>query len=178
MFPRHGELFPPRYLPKVPLDRRVFAFAVDFGAVSLFSLAGGSSLVIPLFILAWLGLRVLVVEKTRGQSLGRWLFDIKVADPRSGATPGFQELFKRETLTGISALLALIGLINLSPTNGLILIAPIPLLLDCGFAFTDAEYRQAFHDRFVGTVMVQTRRGYSLDIKLKKLFAQASRRVK
>ncbi|MGA7932738.1 MAG: RDD family protein [Kovacikia sp.] len=160
------------------MDRRIAAFAVDFGTASLFSSVGGQGLLIPLFILTWLGLRVVWVEKNRGQSLGRWLFDIKVADFRLGSTPGLQALFQRESMAGIAALFLLIGLVNLSPTNGFILIAPIPLLADCSYALTDSEYRQAFHDRIARTLMVQTRRGYSLDLKLKKLFAQASRRVK
>jgi len=50
--------------------------------------------------------------------------------------------------------------------------------VDCGFAFVDNDFRQAFHDRIASTVVIQTRRGYSLDIKLKKIVAAASRRVK
>ena len=37
---------------------------------------------------------------------------------------------------------------------------------------------QAFHDRIARTVVAQTRRGYSLDLKVKKLIAQSRQRVK
>lgn len=160
------------------MERRVAAFAVDFGAVSLLSLLGGRGGYMLLFLLAWFGLRVILVVKNRGQSLGRWAFDIKVVDPKYRAIPGLLALCKREAITGLGALFVLIGLVSLSPTNGLILLAPIPLLVDCGFAFTDTEYRQAYHDRLARTVVVQTRRGYSLDIKVKNLFALARRRMK
>ncbi len=160
------------------MSRRVAAFVVDFGAVSLLSSLAGSNLYIFLFLFFWLGLRVVIVQNNRGQSLGRWAFDTRLLDPKYGSTPGLLELFKREVITGVGCLLVLIGLVNLSPTNGFILIAPIPLLVDCGFAFTDLENRQAFHDRLCRTITVQTRRGYSLDIKLKKMFAQGNKRMK
>ena len=131
-----------------------------------------------LFLTAWFGLRVILVSKNRGQSLGRWAFDMKLIDPKFRATPGLAELTKREALIGIGAWLVWLGLANLSPTNGFILFAPLPLLVDCGFAFTDEDYRQAFHDQIARTVVVQTRRGYSLDIKAKRLFAQVRRRMK
>ncbi|PSB33646.1 RDD family protein [Stenomitos frigidus] len=167
-----------RRFPRVPNDRRVAAFAIDFGAASLLSTLGGASSIIPLYILSWYGLRVILVVKNQGQSLGRWALDIKVLDPKLRSLPGLLELTKRETLTGLGSLLILLGLVNLSPTNGLILVAPIPLFIDCGLAFLDTEFRQAWHDRLARTVVVQTRRGYSLDIKVKKIFAQLSDRVK
>lgn len=173
-----GELVGPRRLPRVPIERRVAAFAVDFGAAALLSAIGGASLYIPLFILVWFGLRVVVVLKNRGQSLGRWAFDMKVVDPNYRSIPTLKELCKREAITGLGALLLLIGLVNVSPTNGWILVTPIPLLADCGVAFADDEYRQAFHDRVARTVVAQTRRGYSLDLKVKKLIAQSRQRVK
>lgn len=173
-----SDLGSPQRFPRVPNDRRVAAFAIDFGAASLLSTLGGSSAVIPLFILSWYGLRVILVAKNQGQSLGRWALDMKVLDPRTRSRPGLLELTKRETLTGLESLLLLLGLVNLSPTNGLILVAPIPLLIDCGLAFLDDDFRQAWHDRLAHTVIVQTRRGYSLDIKVKRIFAQLGDRVK
>jgi len=160
------------------MDRRVAAFAIDLSAASLLSLLLGGSLYPVIFSLAWLGLRIILVAKNKGQSLGRWALDMKIADPRFKSIPGVTALVKREALTGLGSLLVLIGLVNLSPTNGWILVAPIPLLVDCGFAFVDNDYRQAFHDRIASTVVIQTRRGYSLDIKLKKIFEEVSRRVK
>lgn len=165
-------------IPKVPLERRIGAFAIDFGAASLFSIVGGGALYIPFFIITWYALRVVLVARNRGQSLGRWALDMKVIDPKYRSIPGLLELFKRESITGLGCLLLLIGIANLSPANAWILVTPVPVLADCGFAFADEEYRQAFHDRIARTVVAQTRRGYSLDIKLKKLFADIQDRVK
>jgi uncharacterized RDD family membrane protein YckC len=168
---------PRRRIPIVPFDRRIAAFALDFGSTAFLSSFSGA-LYIPVFLALWLGMRVLVAGNNRGQSLGRWAFDLRVAELRRGATPGLLELAKREAITGFGAVLAMIGLASLGPTNGWILILPLPLLVDCGIAFADPELHQAFHDQIVRTVMVQTDRGYSLDIKVKKLIAEAQRRVK
>lgn len=168
---------PRRRIPKVPFDRRCAAFALDFGCIAILSAVSGV-LYIPVFLLLWFGMRVLGTGNNKGQSLGRWAFDMRVAEPRYGATPGLLELAKREAMTGFGALLVMVGLANLSPTNGWILILPLPLLVDCGMAFADPEFRQAFHDQIAQTVVVESRRGYSLDIKVKKLIAEAQRRVK
>lgn len=173
-----SELVLVRRFPRVPISRRIAAFAIDVLVIGLLSLLFGRQAFIVMFILLWLALRVVVVAQNKGQSLGRWAFDIKVINPKYRAVPGLLELTKREAMTGIGAALAWIGLINLSPTNGLLLVLPIPLLVDCGLAFTDDEYRQTFHDRIAQTIVIQTRRGYSLDIKLRRLFAQAGRRMK
>jgi uncharacterized RDD family membrane protein YckC len=169
---------PRRRIPKVPFDRRIAAFALDFGSIATLSAFSGGLLYIPVFLLLWLGMRVLVAGNNKGQSLGRWAFDMRVAELNYGATPGLLELAKRESMTGFGALLAMVGLASLSPTNGWILILPLPLLVDCGMAFADPEFRQAFHDQIARTVVVESRRGYSLDIKVKKLIAEAQRRVK
>jgi uncharacterized RDD family membrane protein YckC len=160
------------------MDRRVGAFAIDFATAALPSLLMGSTLYIPIFLILWFILRVFIVTQNYGQSLGRWAMDIKVVNPRFRVIPGLADLVKRESLTGVGCLLILIGLANLSPTNGFLLVAPIPLLVDCGFAFTDQDRQQAFHDRIARTIVTQSRRGYSLDIKLRQIFAQAKRRMK
>jgi hypothetical protein len=54
----------------------------------------------------------------------------------------------------------------------------LPLGVDCGWAFAEANWRQAFHDQIAGTVMIQSRRGYSLDLKLKQIVAQFQRRMR
>ena len=173
-----GELVVSQRYPRVPMDRRIGAFAIDVAVAAIPSLILGSQLYILVFIVLWVILRVFVVTGNRGQSLGRWAMDIKVVNPRYRIIPGIVPLLKREAITGFGCLLILIGWVNLSPTNGFLLVAPIPLLVDCGFAFTDEDYRQAFHDRIAGTIVTQTRRGYSLDIKLKQIFALARRRMK
>lgn len=175
--PMDAEFDAPRRFRKVPIDRRVAAFAIDCGTAALLSAIGGDASG-WLFIGVWFGLRVIVVAKNRGQSLGKWAMDIKVLDPKYRALPGLLELSKRESITGVSVLFLLIGLANVNPANPWVLATPIPLLLDCGLAFTDAEFQQSFHDRLARTVVAQTKRGYSLDLKVKNLFAQARRRMK
>jgi uncharacterized RDD family membrane protein YckC len=164
--------------PRVPMDRRIAAFAIDFGVASLVSLLLGGRLYIPVYFIFWFLLRVILVARNQGQSLGRWAMDIKVINPKFRMIPGLLNLSKREAITGIGSLLMLTGVVTLSPTNGWILISPLPLLADCGFAFSDPEYRRAFHDCIAQTILTQTRRGYSLDIKVKKLFADVRHRMR
>jgi len=38
--------------------------------------------------------------------------------------------------------------------------------------------RKAFHDRFFRTIIVSSRRGYSLDIKIKRLVAKFPRNMR
>lgn len=173
-----GELNPTGRYVRVPMERRVAAFAIDFGVAALPSLLLGSSLYIPTFIILWAVLRVFLVVQNRGQSIGRWAMDMKLVNPRFRVIPSLVDLGKREAMTGFGGLLILIGLATLSPTNGFLLVAPVPLLVDCSFAFTDTNNRQAFHDRVARTIIVQSGRGYSLDIKIKQIFAEAKRRVK
>jgi uncharacterized RDD family membrane protein YckC len=163
--------------PKVPIERRAAAFLIDFFGVWLVS-----SFVVGLvfraivFILLWLVLRVVLVSSNQGQSLGRWALDMKVLDVR-GRIPELLALVKREGILGVSAALATIGL-SVGLANGIsLLLLSAPLAADCGVAFADAEAQQAFHDRIAGTIVIQTRRGFSLDIRLKKLLAQVRRRV-
>jgi hypothetical protein len=98
-------------------------------------------------------------------------------DANSGKTPGQLTLAKREGIVGFCALLAAIGL-GIGLANGIsLLVLTAPLAADCGMAYADSEVQQAFHDRIAQTVVIQTRRGYSLDLRLKKWFAQVRRRV-
>jgi uncharacterized RDD family membrane protein YckC len=173
-----SELNAPPRLPLVPLNRRIAAFALDFGAAALLSTLGGGVLYVPFFLLSWFSLRVILVLRNRGQSLGRWAFDMRVLDFKTRSLPSFTTLVKRESITGVGCLLLLLGLVNLSPANAWVLVTPVPLLANCALAFSDDGLRQAFHDRLCRTVVAQTRRGYSLDLKIKRLFAEAQRRVK
>ena len=163
---------PPSYrrFPKVPLDRRAYAFLLDFVTV-LFLSSFFKGLVKDLvFLVIWLILRVIVVEKNKGQSLGSWSFDIKVIDLRFLRVPGLKELTKREAILGFAAMLAMVGL-NINFKNGLsMLIFITPLIIDCGLAIGDEEYNQAFHDKISNTIVIQTKRGFSLDLRLKKLW--------
>jgi uncharacterized RDD family membrane protein YckC len=165
--------------PKVPIERRAAAFGIDFVGVWFVSALLGLNVVFQamVFILLWLGMRVILVSSNQGQSLGRWALDIKVLDAK-GKIPGLLTLAKREGILGFCALLAMIGL-SVGLANGISLLLLItPLAVDCGLALGDAEARQAFHDRVGNTIVIQTRRGFSLDLRLKKLFTQMSRRMK
>jgi uncharacterized RDD family membrane protein YckC len=164
--------------PKIPLSRRGWAFAIDFISAGLFSgLLGGPAFAFA-FLLAWFGLRVIMPLKQRGQSLGRWAFDLKLIETRFDKTPSFIELCKREGITGIEALLAFICLVNLGPTSGSYLLLVLPLAIDCGRAFADPTDQSAFHDLFTNTVVVGSLRGYSLDVKVRKWVAIARQRMK
>ncbi|MBD2462629.1 RDD family protein [Oscillatoria sp. FACHB-1407] len=174
-----SELVPRRY-PRVPLWRRGAALAIDFVVVTVISSLFSMNAIAQafLFIVAWLGMRVALVARNQGQSLGRWAFDMKVVDLRWGSTPALQELTQREGLMAVGAVLMLFGLLNLSPASPWSILLFIPLGIDCALAIMDEEKRQAFHDQLSRTVIVPTRRGYSLDLKLKSLWALAQRRLK
>ena len=166
-----------RRLPKVPFQRRIGAFAIDFVTVWIFS-AFGSGLWWLLFILGWFLLRVVMVERNKGQSLGRWALDMKVLDSRFNRIPGLTSLAKREGIVGFTALLAALGLhVNVSNSMSMLLLIS-PLLADCGVAFADEELNQALHDRLGETIIIQTRRGFSLDLRFKKLFKEFQRKTR
>lgn len=175
----------PRYrdrLPRVPPGRRGGALAIDFLLVWLLSSFFGPFWQIPAYIGLWLAIRVFWVFRNQGQSLGRWALDMKVVDERYGRVPSLLTLVKREAIIGACTLFLVISANTLirpsGVLNGAVLLAVIPLLGDVGLAFGDVEKRQAFHDRIAGTIVVQTRRGYSLDLKLKRLVAQFRQRVR
>jgi uncharacterized RDD family membrane protein YckC len=162
-----------RRFPKVPLERRAWAFLIDFVTVWLISSLGVGLLVQWLiFIVTWFCLRVVVVDRNHGQSLGRWALDMKLLDARCNKIPRFSDLIKREAILGSLALLAMIGL-NINFRNALSMIILIsPLLADAFTAAADEEFNQAFHDRLAETLVIQSRRGFSLDLRLKKIVAQ------
>lgn len=165
--------------PRVPIWRRGVAFGIDFVSVWLLSnLLGGNFLVqIIVFVAAWLVLRVLIAYRNQGQTLGRYALDMKIVDARLNRVPGLQALCQREAVTGFGALLVAIALNNLATNAGVILLI-LPLAIDCGMAMSETDWRQAFHDRLACTLMVPTRRGYSLDLKVKRLLAIACRSMR
>jgi uncharacterized RDD family membrane protein YckC len=165
-------------MPLSPRERRVYAFAIDIFSVGLLGSFFGRNWFAQTLILLffWLILRVVVVERNRGQSLGRWLLDIRVIDWRFNRTPGLQELLSREAIAGSTATLALLGIYHGLPNLFSALLLSLPLLIDCGLAFSDSEYSQTFHDQIARTIVVQTRRGFSLDLRLKKLWLDWQKR--
>lgn len=169
-----------RRYPKVPIDRRTGAFAIDFLTVWFISSFFASNLFFQwlVFVPVWLIMRVLIVEKNRGQSLGSWAFDIKVIDPRFNRIPELMNLSKREIILGLASALAIAGL-QINVRNGLsMLLLLSPLLIDCSLALLDEETNLAGHDRVAQTFMVQTERGFSLDLRVKKIFGQIQRSMR
>lgn len=167
-------------IPRAKIWRRGTATAIDFILAWFASALLGANQ--PLaqaiaFLLAWAALRVILVLNNQGQSLGHWALDMKVVDANTGRLPLFADLAKREGAAGGAALLALFGFSYLFRNAAAILLI-IPLAVDCSFAFADPMLRQALHDRWGRTIMISTRRGYALDLKIKKIFAQARNRVK
>ncbi len=167
--------------PRVPLNRRVAAFAIDaFLAWFPSALLGGNGVVQTfIFLLLWLLMRVSIPFKTQGQSLGRWAFDIRVFDPLFNGTPRLQDLCKREAPLGFCTALAAMGFSGLTSTNAAVLLLMLPLALDGSVALADSDrHPRAFHDRIANTIVVGARRGYSLDIKLKKWVDQLQRNMR
>ncbi len=177
------EHIPPPNYPRVEFGRRIMAFGIDFLIVWLISSLLGSSalgihfLQILVFAIAWLVLRVLVVYNNQGQSLGRYALDMRVLEVERGKVPDLQALLKREAIIGLGALLLAIALSNIirNPTAILLI---LPLAIDCGAAASDSQLRQALHDRYAKTIIVSASRGYSLDIKVKRILETLQRNVR
>ena len=169
-----------RRYPKVPIERRIGAFAIDFLSVWFLSAFFASNIFFQwlVFLPAWMILRVIVADKNFGQSLGRWAMDTQVVDPRYDRLPDLMSLGKRELILGCEAALAVAGL-QINARNGLsMLLLLAPLLIDCSLAFLDDEHNLAGHDRVAETLMIQTERGFSLDLRLKKIFGQIQRNMR
>ena len=181
------ERLPQKHYPKAEIGRRGMALGLDFLGVWLVSsLLGGGDIGIQfvqilVFVILWLILRVVVVYNNQGQSLGRWAFDLKVLEVEDGEVvgriPDLPSLLKREAIVGLGALLVSIALSNIRANPTAILLV-LPLAIDCGTAFSDTQMRQALHDRYCGTFIVSSRRGYSLDIKIKRLVDNMRRNVR
>ena len=169
-----------RRYPKVPIERRVGAFAIDFLCVWFISLFFASNLFFQwiVFLPTWIIWRVIIADKNQSQSLGRWAMDTQVVDPRFDRLPDLMTLGKRELMLGCGAALAIAGL-QINFNNGLsMLLLLAPLLIDCSLAFLDEEDNLAGHDRLAETLMIQTERGFSLDLRLKKIFGQIQRNMR
>ncbi|MBD2103714.1 RDD family protein [Leptolyngbya sp. FACHB-261] len=161
--------------PIAELWTRGIALAIDFVLCWL-----GSSIVsfgtvqFVIFAILWFGLRVALVARNQGQSPGHWAMSLKTLEQRTGRVPGLLELSKREGISLLGAWGLLAALVN--PT-ALFLLALLPLA-DLGFAVNDTDRRQALHDRLGQTLVVNSRRGLSLDRKIRLWVAQVSTRVK
>ncbi len=163
--------------PKVPIERRMGAFVIDFLAVWFVSSFFGAAIQWLVFLIGWLLMRIVIVDRNQGQSLGRYALDMTVIDTRYNRLPDLITLAKREGLLGFGSMFALLGLNNFS--NGLLLLFLLtPLLIDCIPAFFDQDLERAFHDRLAETMIIQTPRGFSLDLRLKKIFAEIQRNMR
>ncbi|MEM6500736.1 MAG: RDD family protein [Cyanobacteria bacterium P01_C01_bin.89] len=175
------------YIPRAPVWRRGVATAIDgIGCWSLGSMLGPASHVV-LFVVLWWLLRVAMVANNRGQSLGRLAMNIKVIEGqdfnyadgdqgrygrRAPRVPTLLELTKREAILCGELLLGFISLDLIARINPAALLTASPLVADYVVAYLDEERRQAIHDRVIDSIVVQTRRGFSLHIKGRRWFAQ------
>ena len=164
-----------RRFPRVPLWRRGVALGIDAIVVGVPSSLGSPGFQFVGFALLWFILRIVVVAKNQGQSLGRWALDMRVIDREFGRTPELLPLVQRETLLGIVTFLSLEAISHLGGLNPWVVMGLVPLGLDAALALTDEMGRQTFHDRWSQTYVVQSRRGYSLDLRLKRLLAPSDR---
>ncbi|MCC3572516.1 MAG: RDD family protein [Microcoleus sp. PH2017_40_RAT_O_B] len=169
--------------PKVSLGRRAGAFCIDVSAVGLPSLLLGTNSIVKaiLFVLLWLIMRVATVRKNQGQSLGRWLLGMRVVDTKYQRTPGVQQLCKREALLGIFTASYLVGLSASAHYNEYIGYRYVMLLMPLQFdamlatiSFNSTRFPQAWHDRLGQTIVVGTRRGYCLHLKVRKLLKKSA----
>ncbi|MFZ9736934.1 MAG: RDD family protein [Prochlorotrichaceae cyanobacterium] len=164
-----------RRFPRTPLWRRGAALGIDAIVVGVPSSLGSPGLQLIGFALLWFILRIVVVAKNQGQSLGRWAFDMRIIDSEFGRTPELLPLLQREAILGLATFLALEAIVHLGGLNAWVVMGVVPLGLDAALALTDEMGRQAFHDRVGNTYIVQSRRGYSLDLRLKRLLSASDR---
>ena len=165
-----------RRFPKVPIERRIGAFAIDVVTIWFISIFFGQAWWL-IFLFGWLVMRVFFVANNQGQSLGRYALDMKVIHYRFNRVPDLITLAKREGMAGFFAMLASWGL-TINFNNGIaMLLLATPMLVDCIPAIFDEDLDRAFHDRLAETIIIQTSRGYSLDIRLKKLLVTIRRNM-
>ncbi|MDS3859420.1 RDD family protein [Thermosynechococcaceae cyanobacterium BACA0444] len=163
----------PDYFPARPW-KRVIATGIDGAMVWVLSAVAavpGQAIQwgqILVFLLAWWVLRVAVVYRNKGQSLGHWLMDLRVIDQR-GRTPLLQRLTQREGILGGLVLLALVAVDSGLGFAILLLVAPV--IVDCSWAWINPRHN-TLHDLISQTEIVVAYRGFSLDRKLIRLSQQ------
>ena len=169
MFSNHSSLVH-NHFSKAPFDRQIYAFFLDFITIWFLSSFFRGVLQKIVFIFIWLILQIGIVNKNKGQSLGNWAFDLKIISVRFGCMPRLDEMLKREITLGSLALLAMLGL-NINFNNGLsMLILIAPLIVDfCTALGNQKRYSQTLHDMVGNTTMIQAQRGFSLDLRIKKM---------
>ncbi|MCF2971067.1 RDD family protein [Synechococcus sp. Nb3U1] len=155
---------PVETIPKLASWRkRIGAFALDFGvglgasylAQGLASLFGANAGAVDMtgyvaFFAVWLVNRGYFQSRPEGQSLGKWLLNIKTLDPETETSPHLIRSLARESVLSLFLL-----------TEALL----VPLAADGLFAAFDKEKRQTIHDRAGRTLVVEAEQGYHLDEK-------------
>ena len=168
-------------LPIADLRRRIGAAAIDFvialGVSSIIAsaLGGGALGAWLFFLICWYVIRVLFVLNNQGQSPGHWALDMKVVQENSGRMPRQEWMLRREAAIGFVCSLLLISLQNQS-YGILIFVLAIPVGFDGWCASTDRQLGQTLHDRWGRTVVINTVRGYSLDLKVQQWIADFQER--
>jgi len=109
------------------------------------------------FFAAWLVNRGYFQSRPAGQSLGKWLLNLKTLDPETEASPHLVRSLARE------------GVLSLFILTAALL---VPLAADGLFAFFDKEKRQSIHDRAGRTLVVESEQGYHLDEKVLRLLQE------
>ncbi len=162
-----------------PVLHRGAALGIDLLACSflgqliqaiLFGTVEGGWVSWLIFGLNWFFFRVLVVNKSGGQSFGRWLMSLRTIDAEYGKTASLVALMWREVIL-LACLLFFINTFNTT----LVVFTWLPLAVDALFSQLDNQKRQTFHDRLAGTIVIFTRKGLELDRKILNLFGQANR---
>jgi hypothetical protein len=103
---------------------------------------------------------------------------MKIIDLRLQRLPGILELSKREAIAGGGAALMMVGLNTFFGNPLSLILLSSPLFADCGMAIGDEQFNRAFHDRIGGTIVIPTRRGFSLDLRLRRLWYQVKGRMR
>ncbi len=145
-------------------QKRIGAFALDFGlglgvsyvAQGIAAMVGTGAEAVNFvgygaFFTTWLVNRGYFQSQPAGQSLGKWLLNIKTIDKETEQSPSLIRSVARE---GVTSLLVL--------TESLV----VPLGADALFAVFDKEKRQTLHDRAGRTQVVEAEKGYDLDEKV------------
>ena len=157
------------------VGQRIFAFTIDFLACSFvsqfieafFNIKGGLRLFV--FTLVWFFIRVFFASSNQSQSWGHFALSLKVVDMSNGRPVGAIELARREGIIFFPLFFLVLSVQDFNYQTALPLFLAMPLVVDIAFAFADSRKRQALHDRFAGTIVVMSKRGWQLDQKLANL---------
>ncbi len=143
--------------------KRIGSFALDFGlglgasyvAQGVAAAMGVGAETVSVvgygaFFATWLVNRGYFQSRPAGQSLGKWLLNIKTVDTETDQAPTLIRSVAREGVTSLFIL-----------TESLV----VPLGADTLFAIFDKEKRQTIHDRAGRTKVVEADSGFELDQK-------------